>query len=96
MDSSQVTRRQARIVKGQIEPTRDYLTSLRQRMAQRGFVSGDELMDLVCNAEMALHNLCVDLRIRMDDGPTAPPPPPKSLGISKRAMEIEDRQRRNS
>jgi hypothetical protein len=61
-------------------------------MAKRGFVSGDELMDLVCDAEMALHKLCVDLLLRTENGPTALPPPTKSLGISKRALEIEDRQ----
>jgi hypothetical protein len=93
MDSSQVTRRHARIVKGRLQPTLDYVTRLRQRMAKRGFQSGDELMQLVSNAETALHALCVDLLIRTEDGPTELPPPPKSLGISKRALEIEDRQR---
>jgi hypothetical protein len=93
MNSSQVTRRQARIIKGRLQPTLDYVTQLRQRMAKRGFSQGDELMDLVFDAERALHKLCVDLLFRTEDGPTELPPPPKTLGISKRALEIEDRQR---
>ena len=68
-----MTRRQARIVKGRLQPTLDYVTRLRQRMASRGFSQGDELMDLVCGAESALHALCVDLLIRTEDGPTALP-----------------------
>jgi hypothetical protein len=74
MDSSQVTRRQARIVKGRLQPMLDYVTRLRQRMASRGFSQGDELMGLVSNVETALHALCVDLLIRTEDGPTALPP----------------------
>jgi hypothetical protein len=63
-----------------LESTLDYLTRLRHRMSKRGFAPGDELMDLVCNAETALHVLCVDLLIRTREGPTAltkhevPPP----------------------
>lgn len=95
MDSSQVTRRQARIIKGKLEPTLDYVTRLRRRMAKRGFHPDDELMKLVIDTEMALHKLCVDLLILTEDGPTALPPPPKSTGLAKGALEIEDRQQRN-
>jgi hypothetical protein len=95
MDSAQVTRRQARIVRAKIEPTRDYLTKLRRRMQQRGFTSDDELMGLVIAAEQALHSLCSDLQLRVWDGPKESPPEPAPLGKSKRALEIEDRRLRN-
>jgi hypothetical protein len=95
MDSAQVTRRQARIVRAKIEPTRDYLTKLRRRMRQRGFTSEDELMGLVIVAEQALHSLSNDLQLRICDGPKESLPEPTPLGKSKRALEIEDRRRRN-
>jgi hypothetical protein len=96
MKADEVTKRQARIVKAKLEPTLDYMTRLRQRMAQRGFDGDDTLMALVSDAERALQALCVDLLIRTEDGPTALPPaqPPKSLGISKRAQEVEERAKR--
>jgi hypothetical protein len=68
MRSDQVTRRQSRTIKAQLQPTLDYLTRLHDRMGRVGFNSEDELMRLVVDAELALHRLCVDLRIRMDDG----------------------------
>ena len=61
-------------------------------MRARGFPSDDELMRLVDNAERALRELQSDLLIRTLEGPTAPPTEPKSLGISKRALDIRDRQ----
>jgi hypothetical protein len=64
-------------------------------MAKRGFYDGDELMRLVCNAEQALHELQSDLLIRTLEGPTAAPVEPPTLGISKRALEIQDRQQGN-
>jgi hypothetical protein len=90
-----VPRRQARIVRAKIEPTRDYFTKLRRRMQQRGFTSDDELMVLVIAAEQALHTLCNDLQVRVWDGPKEPPPEPTPLGKSKRALEIEERRRRS-
>jgi hypothetical protein len=95
MRSDQVTRRQARIVRDKIEPTRDYLTKLRRRMQWRGFTSDDELMGLVIAAEQALHTLCNDLQLRIWNGPKEKPPEAPSTGKSKRAFEIEDRRRRN-
>jgi hypothetical protein len=95
MNSSQVTRRQARIVRAKIEPTRNYLTKLRRRMQWRGFTSDDEMMGLVIAAEQALHTLCNDLQLRICDGAKEPPPVRPSIGKSKRALEIEDRRRRN-
>jgi hypothetical protein len=95
MDSSQVTRRQARIVRAKIEPTRDYLTKLRRRMQQRGFASDDELMGLVIAAEQAWHSLCNDLQLRIWDEPTVPPANAPTLGNSKRALEIKDARHRN-
>ena len=95
MNSSQVTRRQARIVRAKIEPTRDYLTKLRRRMQQRGFASDDELMGLVIVAELALYSLTNDLQLRVWDGPKESPREPTPLGKSKRALEIEERRRRN-
>jgi hypothetical protein len=62
--------------------------------AALGFNSDDELMRLEVDAELAMHRLCVDLVIRTQDGPTAPPAEPPILGKSKRALEIQDRQRR--
>lgn len=96
MDSSQVTRRQARIVKGRLQSTLDYVTQLRGRMAKRGFVSGDELMDLVCDAEMALRKLCVDLLIRTEYGPAAPPVehlPPAMEANSHRTFKLREKMR---
>ena len=90
-----MTRRQARIVRAKIEPTRDYLTKLRRRMQQRGLTSNDELMGLVISAEQALHALCNDLQLRIWDGPKELPPEPTPLGKSNRALEIEGRRRRN-
>ena len=52
----------------------------------------DELMALVIAADHALQHLCNDLSIRTLEGPTAPVAEPKSLGISKRALEVRDRQ----
>jgi hypothetical protein len=66
MKSNEVTRRQARIVKGRLQPTPDYVTRLRQRMAALGFSQDDGLMDLVSNAQAALHALCVELLIRTE------------------------------
>ena len=93
MDSSQVTRRQARIVKKRLEPTRDYLIELHKRMSRTGFHPDDELMVLVVAADLAMQFLCNDLTLRVLDGPTTLPPKPKTLGISKRALEIQDRQK---
>jgi hypothetical protein len=92
MKSSDVTRRQALIVKKQLEPTRDYLIKLHQRMSKRGFDADDELMALVIAANLAIQNLCNDLTIRTREGPTAPPAEPPTIGKSKRALEIRDRQ----
>ena len=92
MDSSQVTRRQARIVKGRLQPTLDYVTQLRRRMAKRGFVYGDELMDLVCDAEMALHKLCVDLLLRTENGRPLATATEVTWHIEA-GLEIEDRHR---
>ena len=79
-------------MKAKLEPTRDYLIELKKRMQSRGFHSGDELMDLVIAADLAVQNLYNDLLIRTLEGPVAPPPAPPMLGTSKRALEIHDRQ----
>jgi hypothetical protein len=62
-------------------------------MRVRGFPPDDQLMRLVANAEQALHELQNDLLIRTLEGPTAPPADPPTIGKSKRALEIQDRQR---
>jgi hypothetical protein len=62
-------------------------------MRSKGFGPDDQLMTLVGNAERALHELQNDLLIRTLEGPTAPPAEPPMLGKSKRALEIQDRQR---
>ncbi|HEY4235228.1 MAG TPA: hypothetical protein VGM76_17490 [Lacipirellulaceae bacterium] len=95
MKSSEVTRRQARIVKKRLEPTREYLIQLRRRMNKRGFHADDELMGLVIAADLAIQSLCNYLTIRSREGPTAPSAEPPSVGISKRALEIRDRQQGN-
>jgi hypothetical protein len=64
-------------------------------MQQRGFTSDDELVGLVIAAEQALRTLCNDLQLRICDGPKESLPEPTPLGKSKRALEIEDRRRRN-
>jgi hypothetical protein len=95
MNASLVTRLQARTVKKRLEPIREYLIELHQRMNKRGFDGDDELMALVIAADLAIQNLYNDLLIRTVDGPTAPPPEPKSVGISNRALKARDRQQRN-
>jgi hypothetical protein len=93
MQSDQVSRRQARTIKARLQPALDYVSRLAARMRARGFPPDDQLMALVSNAEQALHELQNDLLIRTLEGPTAPPAQSPTLGISKRALEIEDRQR---
>jgi hypothetical protein len=65
---------------------------LAARMRSTGF-GPDELMRLVGNAEQSLHELQNDLLIRTLEGPTSPPAEPPTLGKSKRALDIQDRQR---
>ena len=94
MESNQVTRRQARTIKAKLQPTLDYVSRLAARMRARGFPPDDQLMALVSNAEQALHELQSDLLIRTLEGPTALPGDSPTIGKSKRALEIRDRQRR--
>jgi hypothetical protein len=63
-------------------------------MRAKGFPPDDQLMKLVGNAERALHELQSDPLIRTLEGPTAPLAEAPTIGKSKRALEIQDRQQR--
>ena len=93
MRSDEVTRRQARTIKAALQPTLVYVTQLAARMRAKGFPPDDQLMALVSNAERALYELQNDLLIRTLEGPTALPTEAPTIGESKRALEIQDRQR---
>jgi hypothetical protein len=92
MRSAQVTRRQARTLKSNLEPVRDYLDRLAKRMKHQSFPSDDPLMTLVRKAQLAIHELTNDLLIRTLERPVTPPAPPPTIGMSKRALEIQDRR----
>ena len=59
MQSDDLTREQARALKNKLQPMLGYLNRLKKRMHNRGFPSDDELLQAVCKAEMAMHELHV-------------------------------------
>ena len=59
MQSTDLTREQARALKNKLAPMLGYLTRLRKRMAFKGFTQDDELLQAVQRAEMAMHQLHV-------------------------------------
>jgi hypothetical protein len=60
MQSTDLTREQARALKSKLQPMIGYLSRLKRRMYQRGFLAGDPLLDAVVNAENAMHALSVE------------------------------------
>lgn len=90
--SNPVTRRQARTIKARLQPALDYVSRLAARTRSKGFSPDDQLMNLVGNAERALHELRSDLLVRTLEGPTALTAETPTIGKSKRASEIQDRQ----
>jgi hypothetical protein len=94
--SDQVTRRRARIVKERLEPIRDYLIKLHERMRKRHFHPDDELMALVAAADLAMQNLCNDLTIRSLEGLTTTPTesvPPAMDAKSQRTFKLREKLR---
>ena len=59
MRSDDLIREQARALKNKLQPMLGYLNRLKKRMTYRGFPPDDELLRLVCKAEMAMHELHV-------------------------------------
>ena len=59
MRSDDLTREQARALKNKLQPMLGYLHRLKKRMHNRGFPPTDELLQAVCKAEMAMHELHV-------------------------------------
>jgi hypothetical protein len=59
MRSDDLTRDQARALKNKLAPLLGYLNRLKKRMVNRGFMPDDELLQAVCRAEMAMHELNV-------------------------------------
>jgi hypothetical protein len=59
MRSTDLTREQARALKNKLQPMLGYLNRLKKRMIYRGFISDDQLLQAVCRAEMAMHELHV-------------------------------------
>ena len=75
MNSSNLTRDQARALKNKIGPMLGYLSRLNQRMMFKGFPPDDPLLALVVKAENALHELHVAMHYLALDGclqPTRP------------------------
>src|SRR3954467_4923615 len=61
MQSDDLTRQQATALKNKLRPMLDYLSRLKRRMVNRGFLSGDPLLDAVVQAENAVHALHVQV-----------------------------------
>jgi hypothetical protein len=57
MRSEDLTRDQARALKNKLQPMLGYLSRLKKRMVYKGFTHDDELLQAVCHAEMAMHEL---------------------------------------
>jgi hypothetical protein len=60
MRADDLTREQARALKNKLQPMLGYLSRLKRRMMQRGFLDGDPLLDAVVNAANAMHALSVE------------------------------------
>jgi hypothetical protein len=59
MQADDLTREQAAALKNKLRPMLNYLGRLKRRMVQRGFLSGDPLLEAVVQAENAVHALHV-------------------------------------
>jgi hypothetical protein len=59
MQADDLTREQAAALKNKLHPMLGYLSRLKRRMVQRGFLSDDPLLDAVVQAENAVHALHV-------------------------------------
>lgn len=59
MRSDDLTRDQARAIKNKIQPMLGYLSRLKRRMIFKGFPPDDGLLQAVCRAESAMHELHV-------------------------------------
>jgi hypothetical protein len=60
MQSTDLTREQARALKNKLQPMLGYLNRLKKRMHRKGFPSDDRLLVAVCRAEDAIHALHVE------------------------------------
>jgi hypothetical protein len=68
MDSEQLSKHQATILRDNISRSLGYLSRLRERMERTHFPPDDELLVLVKNAQDAVQRLWVDLHYRSCDG----------------------------
>src|SRR4051812_3139240 len=61
MQADDLTRQEAAALKNKLRPMLGYLGKLKRRMVQRGFLSGDPLLDAMVQAENAVHALHVQV-----------------------------------
>jgi hypothetical protein len=74
MQSTDLTRAQARALKNKLQPMLGYLSRLKRRMVRRGFPNDDRLMRAVVEAENAMHALSVETHyLSMNDGKAEKP-----------------------
>ena len=70
MQSTDLTRDQARALRNKLQPMLGYFSRLKRRMTYRGFLAGDPLFDKVVEAEKALHALSVEVHYLCVGKPT--------------------------
>jgi hypothetical protein len=68
MDSSRLTKTQARQLCDALYPHYNHLFRLRRRMEQLGFTHSDPLYAAVCKAYNAMHELSVEIHYLSCDG----------------------------
>jgi hypothetical protein len=68
MQSTDLTREQVRSLKNKLHPMLGYLSRLKRRMVQRGFLNDDPLLAAVVRAEDAMHALHVETHYLSCDG----------------------------
>lgn len=68
MRSDDLTKAQCRALSNKLVPMLGYLGRLKKRMSNRGFPHDDRLLQLVLNAEDAMHRLRVDVHYRGSSG----------------------------
>jgi hypothetical protein len=93
MRCEDLTREQARALKNKLQPMLGYLSRLKRRMHQRGFLSGDPLLDAVVNAENAMHALSVEADyLAMSGGKAEQPPSVDPLFTRKSNLRKHERR----
>jgi hypothetical protein len=70
MQSTDLTRDQARALKNKLQPMLRYLARLKRRMTYRGFQADDRLFAAVVQTENAIHALSVEVHYLCVGTPT--------------------------